>query len=521
LPTGSGKTVVYVPIALEAMKNGKRVAIIAPTKASERRIVREIKRFDYKLDIDPIYGYNEYLCPLINNEKAENWLCNEMKENYCKPNNLGCGVIKSDDAYQSDTLLVTNFSKFLLSNPRSNFDLVIIDDSHSFENAREQAYQVTILYASLVKAQQQFGANPRLSSLLSTFSQIFGTIWNRCVPPGKYDGNIADDYVSEMATKIVTPDNDDDVLAEIRGLPTEDQKVFWDIYYFIERCKKRTQYLFFVRRDYYSRNDLSTGQLIARQSGDNEAFMVRRRFGNSRVILATATPGEVTAHAKSCTARAYDGETLEIVPKANYPEIEGWFKNLDILVATNIDTADISKALSVTSSILGATSLKSLILFKNYRDQRLAQAQWRDTLDSNRIYFIDETREQDYVENVVKKKEVVVASASSTIWEGINIEGLRLVVIMSPPFIRPPISTKEDESYPHTRRRMIMRLQQGIGRIIRGPTDYGVAVLMDKKFLQHIRSNSFSSRLRDRVSEIPAEGLLQQLQTSLEGRLRE
>jgi Rad3-related DNA helicase len=65
-----------------------------------------------------------------------------------------------------------------------------------------------------------------------------------------------------------------------------------------------------------------------------------------------------------------------------------------------------------------------------------------------------------------------------------------------------------------------MRLQQGIGRIIRGPADYGVAVLMDKKFWQHIKGNSFSSRLRDRASEVKAEELIQKLHTRLYGGLK-
>ena len=246
--------------------------------------------------------------------------------------------------------------------------------------------------------------------------------------------------------------------------------------------------------------------------------MVRKRFGDSQVILATATPGEIKVHAKSCTGRAYATDTLQIVPKSNYPEIESWFKNLDVYIISDVDTSNLSKALSLTSNILRTMSLKSLILFKNYRDQRLAQAQWKDVLDPSRIYFIDETREQDYVESVVRKKEVVVASASSIIWEGINIDGLRLVVIMSPPFIRPPIGTREGESYPYTRRRMLMRLQQGIGRVIRGPSDYGVAVLMDKKFIQHVKSASFSSRLADRVSELQADELLSKLEVSLRER---
>ena len=42
---------------------------------------------------------------------------------------------------------------------------------------------------------------------------------------------------------------------------------------------------------------------------------------------------------------------------------------------------------------------------------------------------------------------------------------------------------------------MLIRLQQGIGRIIRCPSDFGVAVLMDNRFDKYVKRRGFDKRL--------------------------
>ncbi len=521
LPTGSGKTVIYVPAAIEAADQGKRVAILAPTKAAQNRIAKEVKRFGPESAVETIYGYNEYFCPVIQN-KAENWLCGELKEKSCIPNALGCGVIRSDDAYAKHSLIITNFAKFLSAHSKTTFDLVIIDDSHSFENAKEQAFQVIIRYDTLVTAEQQFASNPLLTGVLSSLRAIFAVVWSRCVSPGKFDGNIADDYVKQIADTIVTPENKEPILNAIRSLSPDDQKVLWDAYYFVARCQKRTHHLFFVRRDYYGRNDIAGAQLIARQSPDNERFLVRRRFGGARVILSTATPGNVFAHASACTTRRYSEQSLDVVPASRHAEIENWFKNLKIYAIRDLgeakDGETFQRCLGLTGDILTAVRVKSLILFKNYRDQRLARDGLESRVGAGRMYFIDEVKPLDFVDEISNLKEVIVASASSTIWEGINIDGLRLVVIISPPFIKPPVAGSKESGYQHGERRMLMRLQQGIGRVIRDPNDFGAAVLMDSKFQRYVKNREFSERLKQRVVGIDSSQLLSSLSLDLGNR---
>jgi len=72
-----------------------------------------------------------------------------------------------------------------------------------------------------------------------------------------------------------------------------------------------------------------------------------------------------------------------------------------------------------------------------------------------------------------------------------------MAILVSPPFNRPQVGQRMN--YQFFEQKMLVRLQQGIGRIIRGPLDWGVALLLDDRFLQYVRRKSFSQRLGKRV----------------------
>ena len=501
LPTGTGKTLCYSPIVAEIAENGHRSLVLTATKQAQRRVSLEINKFLEKLRTTIIYGVTEYQCPILNG-KAENWCCAENINEYCRKSNTQCEVIRSEAQYSGDEIVVTNFSKFLLARGGRKYDIIVLDDSHSFENTKEQAYQITIQGAAARKFYENGITDGRIKTLIEEFLNLFVEIFSRCVTPKDKEGTIPQEYLVRLA-KLVTKKDEDRLKQFIRYLSEPYRSVYCSIYYFLKRCRSSSKYRFYVRSDFYEPEDWDSSELISRRD-DLVEFVIKKRFGDSRVIYVTATPGDPVAHAGSCTLRDYTRLKLVVTPsdKSAFQDIDNWFRKLNIIVVQDIgDTRQLNlfeKAINLTVQVLSAIPERALVLFKNYRDQRKANDFLSKIFPPEKLFFIDASlQDADFVEELASKSRISLASASSTLWEGINIDKLRLTVIVSPPFIRPCVG--KTQTYPHLERRMLIRLQQGIGRTIRGPRDFGVAVLMDGRFVAYVRRKNFSEYLRKRV----------------------
>lgn len=513
LPTGTGKTLIYGPIVADVAETGRNALVLTATKQAQRRVDLEIRRFKRKTQPALIYGIQEYNCPVLK-AKAQNWCCGELKEEQCKPNGIDCDVIKSEKIYAGSNLVITNFSKFLLASTNRTYDIIVLDDSHSFENTKEQAYQIAIHFGPVRSFYEKGVQDALLRTLTESFLNLCSEIFERCVNPGEKEGIIAQEYVKRLA-QLIPEANEVHLRHEITKLPEPLASLCWGIYYFIQRCKSSSKYQFFVRKDYYNLEDWDSGELISRRD-DILEFIIRKRFNDSKVILATATPGDIKQHAMSCTLRDYDNMRLEKAPTAgsSFPEIENWFERLGVIIVDDIgDTRQINffeKAINLATNILENRKERALVLFKNYRDQRSAFDILSKKFSPDKLFFIDVSlQDSDAIEKFASKTQISLASASSTLWEGININGLRLAIIVSPPFIRPHAG--QTQRYPYFERRMLIRLQQGIGRIIRSPTDFGVAVLTDNRFKKYVNRSMFSPKLREKVEILKCNAVISRI----------
>lgn len=173
------------------------------------------------------------------------------------------------------------------------------------------------------------------------------------------------------------------------------------------------------------------------------------------------------------------------------------------------------KALDLASKVLVSTQVKTLLLFKNYRDQKIANQQLQNKFKD--IFFIDDSFDDDSVTELAKKSQIILASASTRLWEGMNIKDLRLGMIFTPPFIRVPVHIPQDRSYPYNEKVMLRRLQQGIGRLIRDENGYATCILMDVNFEKYVRRRKFSDDLRKRVTRTVSEKTVSKTKDHLEG----
>ncbi len=435
-PTGTGKTMIYSPIAARLSEIGERTLILTATKRAQNWVGTQLKKFTENPDIPLVFGIQEYDCPILK-AKAQAWCCGELKEDHCKPTGIRCGVIVSEEDFKTKQLVVTNFSKFLLASGESRYDLIVLDDSHSFENTKEQAFQIGIQFVFVRQLYEARKENSSLRLLLEEFLNLFSEIFERCVNPGDKEAVIPPDYLARLA-RVLPDESEATIEKEIRTLPEPGISICWKIFYFLRRCKASTKFEFFIQKDFYDPDDWDSSELISKNEHLVD-FVVRHRFRNARVIFATATPGDALTHASNCTLREYDDSSLRVTPAAHssYPEIEKWFSKLNILVVPDLgDTREnhpFEKAISIIVDTLKTRSERGLILFKNYRDQKRANNVMSKVFPQSKLFFFDNSIEDsDRLEQLASQSQISLASASSTLWEGINIKDLRIAMIVSP-----------------------------------------------------------------------------------------
>lgn len=519
LPTGMGKTIIFSPIVADAVESGYRTILLSATKNGQMRLKNEISKFLDNASPMMLYGVSSYYCPLLKG-KAQTWCCNDNKESYCIPQNLQCDIIKNDSEQSTNNLIITNFSKFLVASNKKDFDLIVLDDSHSFENAKEDSFQVTLRLEPIrIFYEDHEIKNESLFEFVEGFLNLFAEVFES-VDPTSNEAPVSQDNIAKFANDLINDKNEESIRDVIVKLSEKEKNLCWDMFYFVNRCKKSSRYEFYIRKDFYSSDDLNSSELISRLNEKSIASIISRKFGAAKVIYATATAGKFSAHASSCTHRPYKEGGLEITPVPDsLPEVNNWFKKLNILVVDDIEDtrkeSDFTKAMVLSTDILHNFKERSLLLFKNYRDQKTARDLLSKEFDPQDLFFIDTNiQNTDSVEEIANSKNISLASASSTVWEGININKLRIAVIATLPFIRPSVGKKFN--FPYLERRMMVRLQQGIGRIIRKPNDFGVAILTEARFRKYVKKTSFNECLRNRVKTVHSKDVVSEIKNHFE-----
>jgi len=509
LPTGTGKTFIYAPIAIETSNLGLRVCIISATKYIQNKIKNELSIFPNGDSGQLIYGISEYHC-LLTGQTPTYLFCNEKRKE-CEKLNIKCENIEKDKFYQNSNLIITNFSKFLSTWLNNIYDLIIIDDSHCFENVKEQSFQFSIKYYLLDRIYNENKDNEHLKFILGEFLDEFDRIFERGLVPNETYGAISADFIKDIRNKILKDINEEELTQIIMNIKGSDYNVLQELYWFLKACNRTTQFTFYLKKDYYEPNNVGISELIARVSEEDQRRRILNKFSNARIIYVTATPGDIEKHILACSNRIYKDETTYHISPQEVPiVIQNWFKNLKIYLISDIgDTRkseEFEKASDLALTILKKIRRKSLLLFKNYLDQNKANKLLKDKIAD--ICFIEESYTTEEVQELVNKKSIIIATASSRLWEGVHIENLYLGIIFTPPFIQPPVYIPRRNSYPFNERLMITRLQQGIGRIIRDENASGICVLMDSNFKKYVNKSNFNKYLRKQIINIDSNSLL-------------
>lgn len=140
------------------------------------------------------------------------------------------------------------------------------------------------------------------------------------------------------------------------------------------------------------------------------------------------------------------------------------------------------------SRLIDASNGHALVLFTSYKPLRLIFQHIKEEHPNRQLIAMNRGRNTAIDE--FKESQNAVLFATGSMWEGVNIPGdvLSHLIIVKLPFPIPdPISDYEKSLYPDINEylksvlipKMLIKLRQGVGRLIRSETDTGVISILD------------------------------------------
>ncbi len=197
--------------------------------------------------------------------------------------------------------------------------------------------------------------------------------------------------------------------------------------------------------------------------------------------------------------------------EASFPSPFDYEKQAEILIINeNIEHREFSrKKLSLIRELVMISGGGALILFTSYeRMQEYFEKLKSDFSDSGLIVIKQGEGSRSSLLTKMKQIDKCVLFATSSFWEGIDIPGynLRLVIIEKLPFdaVGDPIYTAKINLLEHkginpfisySLPRAILKLKQGLGRLIRSKQDRGIIVILDNRILTKTYSKAFLNSL--------------------------
>lgn len=477
-PPGIGKTRAAAKVAVELVeKNNQRVVIIEPTKTLREQVKQFIQLERKDFDVHESKAMNDYYCPIIENPHADPQLCKVRKER-CRKEKQGCGVLIDIDKTKESKIAIATFSKLLLSKGQfSGYNTFIIDESHGFENAESSFLQVYVLTNKIDEV---------ANSLEKEKPKVAATLHHISAGLQHMRGMVGDS--TPLSTSEITPicealQDDELKTFNLQCSREKTHKHFRNLYtnvsFLHERMANINNNVFF----FYE------GGIYGRPK--NMSSEISNFFKDKNIALLSATINNSNFHARNCgiDLRRLSEDGCKIL--TDYPEIR---RKNRFLIALS-DGPNLSKsngtyeeargeANQILYKLLKTFKMKSLVLFRGYNDHKSASETLDQTDVRDRIINIEQGEDPDRIDEKIKEfraKNIVLSSASSRLWEGVDIPNLRLVVIDALPY---PGKDPLDSEYNFIvgRMTMIKKLKQGLGRIVRSNDDWGAAIVIDRRF---------------------------------------
>jgi hypothetical protein len=484
-PPGLGKTRNAAKVAIRLVKEAnQKVLIIEPTKTLRSLVESYVGKEDPTISVHVSKGWDDYICP-ITGTKAD--LCS-VRRDQCRQENKECDVIKDINETLNASLTIATFPKMLLSKGLfSSYNSILIDESHGFENAENNFLQNYIFIDKLLEVSREVRSeNNEIAEKLESLHN--GLLW-MCEQIGD-STPLASTEVDRIREELVDHSLRDSWITFTRDnkFPsyTHLYRTISNIHYQMDSMNKN---VFFFYKDC----------LYARPK--NMEVEISGFFKDKNVGLLSATIDDPIKHAKSCGLDMKRFSQDDGVILKQYPEVRRLNRKLIALqdgpsLARSASDYENSreKANEIIATLLLKFEVRTLVLFRGYNDQSLANQYLKTRNISNRILNVwrgDDPETIDQKLKTLKESDVVLCSAAARLWEGIDVPDLRLLIIDALPYpSKDPLDKEYNFAASHIA--MLKKLKQGLGRIVRHNKDWGVAIVIDKRFTKKFKGLSKS-----------------------------
>jgi DNA polymerase III delta prime subunit len=319
---------------------------------------------------------------------------------------------------------IINFSEYLRD--RKRYDFVLADEAHNLKSFLE-------LDTSLTRTVNLTKADPAYADIAS-----------RYLSPGR---TFVAQQISFASAK--------DLLRSLASLPkcstqlrpvTKDP-TSWSCFVYIWADSAICS-VSFVRADGVCRLKLPTKRLLM-----FSAFPL----SENELEFYCGIPKDAVERAKSISSSAV------------------WREKQRICISLTDSLAPDAK-IDLFKSIIRQSNTRILILFNSLRSCQEAFTELRKSLH-NVFMIAHGSKDQATYQRFLRRTDGILLTASTVFWEGINIGGLRLVILAEPPIPRPHLLDLRKRKIIDGRIDTIRRLQQGLGRVCRRKGEWGAGVM--------------------------------------------
>lgn len=408
----------------------------------------------------------------------------------------------------------SSFSNEILT---SNFQYIVIDEAHNLESKVRNSYTIEISYYyckhtidEAWKVNRRLGGilGKKISEAIALLDKVFESLYIQI----KRQDNIAkkndkdieryrvDKEINELG-KLVEVLNElcDEISLDFGIADTYKTRGDDELLEKMEELCEFFTSLFKEEKDIFWMNISRKGKsgITISKCPKNVNEITKRLFFNSdefRVILTSATissDGENDYNYFISNTNLPVDSTMICDSKESpfdYNNRSMIYYTEDIPHPSNERDAFIKAGIEEIIRLLNLTNGKALILFTAKRDMIQVYEILRRRVPYN-ILMQNDTASQNDIISEFKQDENSVLLGTGAYWEGISIEGSTLsnLIIFRLPFPVPEpiidykrsISTNGlmEVSVPE----MIIKLKQGIGRLIRNKNDYGIISIIDPR----------------------------------------
>lgn len=383
------------------------------------------------------------------------------------------------------------------------YKTVIVDEAHKLTGAAQQMYGVFIkpneVNSLMKKAIPKNVKNKikkittRLCNETITYNNLFFKELINQIPKNLYSDDIekfetvitprANMFLKRVLENLeellkIMPYKDRKLLSDIKRT-IEDMKVFTrrDIIYWIEKPNAKEQSILFsipktlskeMSKDlwYLDRSMLLTSGTI---SVDGDFHYIKKELG-----LNFVNKNKILEISKSSPFNFQENCMMYMADNIPFPNSD--------------DEKYIKRVTEETYKLIKASNGHALVLFTSYKPLRKVYKNLSEQITD--IPLIEMSRGRSNAVLEFKNSEKGVLFATGSMWEGVNIPGdiLSHLIIVKLPFPIPdPISEYEKTLYDDMKEykdsvlipKMLIKLRQGVGRLVRSETDTGVISILD------------------------------------------